>query len=82
VAEPSDSPSDLARLLAAHAGLPTQLLAVHRDDGTGHCRLCSGGGQTGRYTHPCTIRAAATAALALQGRGRRDGGSRPPDRPS
>lgn len=38
-----------------------KLLEAHRDDGTGHCRVCSAGGQTGRSTWPCQLYAAAHA---------------------
>jgi hypothetical protein len=34
----------------------------HADDGTGRCRSCSAGGQTGRYQYPCNIRLAVDDA--------------------
>ena len=40
------------------------LLQEHRNDGTGHCRVCSSGGQTGRITWPCQLYGAAQAAVA------------------
>lgn len=39
-----------------------ELLRRHREDGTGHCMVCSGGGQRGRFTWPCQLYAAAAHA--------------------
>jgi hypothetical protein len=39
-----------------------RLLADHVDDGRGHCRTCTVGGQQGFLTWPCTIYAAAAKA--------------------
>jgi transposase len=40
------------------------LLELHGDDGSGHCSVCSAGGQSGRFVWPCrTVAAARTAAL-------------------
>ncbi len=41
------------------------LLAQHVEDGTGHCRVCSSGAQSGRSRGPCTTthRFAAKAAI-------------------
>lgn len=49
----------LVALIAAEPGMAERLLAEHADDGTGRCRVCSAGAQTGRYRHPCAIRLAA-----------------------
>jgi hypothetical protein len=46
-----DQPSAIGRLLAAHV-----------DDGHGHCRTCTVGGQQGFLSWPCTIHSAAAAA--------------------
>ena len=53
-----------ALILAQPASCIAGLLAEHADDGTGHCRVCSGGGQSGRYRYPCAIRIAAEEADA------------------
>ncbi|MHA6618929.1 hypothetical protein [Pseudonocardia sp. DLS-67] len=47
-----DSPAGIARLLA-----------VHVDDGTGHCRGCPLGAQRGYSSGTCILRAAATLAI-------------------
>lgn len=52
----------LIALIIARSGMAERLIAEHADDGTGHCRVCSGGGQTGRYVSPCAIRLAADEA--------------------
>jgi hypothetical protein len=54
-------PKPLAEFIAAQPGMRKQLLQEHVDDGSGHCEKCGGGGQTGRYIWPCTIRLAALA---------------------
>jgi hypothetical protein len=43
-------------------GMSEAMLVVHRDDGSGHCTVCTAGGQSGRLTWPCQIRMAAAAA--------------------
>ena len=48
--------------LILHPGMAETLLAQHRDDGTGHCTMCSDGGQRGRPIWPCTTAVAARAA--------------------
>jgi hypothetical protein len=45
-------------------GRAARLAAQHGDDGTGHCRCCSAGGQAGRSTWPCSL-----AGLAARGAG-------------
>ena len=57
---------EFAEVLALCGDLPTRLVSLHGDDGTGRCARCSSGAQTVRYTHPCTIRSAATRALLIQ----------------
>ncbi|MGI5125885.1 hypothetical protein ACQEVB_03620 [Pseudonocardia sp. CA-107938] len=61
----------LAAALAVLPGVAERLAADHVDDGTGHCRVCVNGGQSGRSVWPCTLRSAADAAL----------GTRPETRP-
>jgi hypothetical protein len=57
-----DTARELIRFLLSEPGLPATILGQHRDDGTGHCRLCTDGGQAGRKTWPCRIHDAAHAA--------------------
>jgi hypothetical protein len=78
VKPPEGSEHDrFAAELARQPGAPDRLLDLHIDDGSGRCRICSSGAQTGRYRHPCAIRVLATEALVIQGRTRLDRGERP-----
>ena len=52
----------LVTLIRSQPGMAERLLAVHDDDGSGRCRVCSTGGQAGRYRWPCAIRMAAADA--------------------
>lgn len=52
----------LVALIQSQPGMADRLLADHTDDGTGRCRRCSAGGQTGRYQWPCAIHRSATQA--------------------
>jgi hypothetical protein len=54
--------------MAQCGGLPTRLVELHRDDGSGKCSVCSAGAQTGRYVYPCAIRTLAVRALLIQAR--------------
>jgi hypothetical protein len=54
----------LVMLIRSQPGMAQRLLAQHTDDGTGRCRVCSGGGQTGRFRWPCTLHRCATDAQA------------------
>lgn len=36
-------------------GMAGRLLAVHQNDGSGRCRVCSEGGQAGRKSWPCQL---------------------------
>jgi hypothetical protein len=58
--------TELATLLLLEPAAIAQLLARHVDDGTGHCRVCTAGGQTGRYRYPCVIQLAAEQAHACR----------------
>ncbi|MGE0298747.1 MAG: hypothetical protein AB7I38_11605 [Dehalococcoidia bacterium] len=60
--------SALVTFLARDPAATATLLAQHTDDGTGRCRVCSAGGQTGRYSWPCQIHQSARAAVANRGR--------------
>ena len=55
-------PDPLVVFVRSHPGMAETLLAQHRDDGTGHCTMCSDGGQRGRPIWPCTTAVAARAA--------------------
>ena len=54
----------LAVFIESQAGMAEALLGQHNDDGTGHCRVCTCGGQAGRQVWPCTTFVAAKAAAA------------------
>ena len=59
---PSPLAAELAMLFRAQPGAIAQLLAEHTDDGTGHCRVCTSGGQVGRSIWPCRLRDLAEQA--------------------
>ncbi len=48
--------------------MPADLICEHADDGTGHCRVCTAGAQTGRYIWPCQIYLAARHAVEVSER--------------
>jgi hypothetical protein len=52
----------LVEFLGSDPGMARRLRAQHVDDGSGRCVLCSAGGQTGHYQHPCALRLAADEA--------------------
>jgi hypothetical protein len=58
--------AELTVLLLSEPVAVTHLLTQHMDDGTRHCRVCTAGGQTGRYRYPCLIRLAAEQAQAYR----------------
>src|SRR5919108_5586627 len=58
--------NELVALILSEPGMADRLLAIHADDGTGHCRVCSGGGQSGRDVWPCTIHECARRASVLE----------------
>ena len=55
----------LASVMAECGDLPTRLVALHVDDGTGHCAGCAWRDRP-RPVHPCTTRQTATRALHIQ----------------
>jgi hypothetical protein len=64
---PTSATASLSPLAAEFAALLqpdaiARMLDRHVDDGTGHCRECSSGGQTGRSTWPCRLRVLAEEA--------------------
>lgn len=60
--------SPLVEFIGREPGLAERLLSAHDDDGTGHCRMCTSGAQTGRHRFPCQIHGYATAARDAAGR--------------
>lgn len=56
----------LAIELARMPGAAQRLLAVHMEDGSGRCRVCSSGRQAGRYVWPCQLHLLATRAVEIQ----------------
>jgi hypothetical protein len=52
----------LIELIITEPGMAERLLGQHTDDGTGRCRVCTAGGQTGHYPYPCIFRLAADEA--------------------
>ncbi|MGH3587473.1 MAG: hypothetical protein ACRDQ0_14230 [Pseudonocardia sp.] len=52
----------LVALIMSQPQMTDRLADVHADDGSGRCRTCSSGAQTGRYQHPCDIRIAVDEA--------------------
>lgn len=59
---------ELVALMVNQHGMAATVIDQHVDDGTGHCRTCTAGAQTGRYTWPClTYLAARRAAGTTSG---------------
>ena len=58
------SKNPLVLLICSEPGMADRLLVEHADDGSGRCRVCSIGGQTGRFRWPCTIYDCASQATA------------------
>ena len=58
-------PSDPLQEFLLRGNRAARLLAEHVDDGTGHCSVCSQGGQVGHVRWPCQL---ATAAQRAAGR--------------
>lgn len=55
-----DETDPLVILIGGQPGMADRLVLDHANDGTGHCRLCSGGAQSGHYAWPCSLYRAAT----------------------
>jgi hypothetical protein len=55
----------IVAFIAGEPGMAERLLAAHADDGTGHCRVCTQGGQTGRQKYPCRLREFAEQAAEV-----------------
>jgi len=51
----------LQEFFLRNAAAMTSTVAEHVDDGTGHCRVCTVGGQAGRSVWPCSLAKAAGA---------------------
>ena len=56
-------------------GVAENLLRIHVDDRTGHCRVCSVGPQSGRTVWPCNLRIYAEKARIATARGRTSAGT-------
>jgi hypothetical protein len=52
----------LVELMMAQPGSAEQIIEEHRNDGSGHCRVCTTGSQAGRHIWPCTLRTCADKA--------------------
>jgi hypothetical protein len=52
----------LIALIMSQPRMVDRLEVQHSDDGSGRCRICSAGAQTGRYRYPCPIRVAVDEA--------------------
>ena len=52
----------LVELIMVQPGSVERILEEHRNDGSGHCRVCTTGAQAGRSVWPCTLRACADEA--------------------
>jgi hypothetical protein len=63
------SANPLVVLIRSQPGMAQRLLTEHVDDGSGRCRVCSTGGQTGRYRWPCALRRYAEQARMPPGDG-------------
>jgi hypothetical protein len=59
--------AEIVAFIANDPGMAKRLLDVHREDGTGHCRVCVNGGV--RHVWPCPLHGLAVLALAQPGRG-------------
>lgn len=53
---------ELVRFLRRHRPADDRLLRAHQDDGSGHCAVCTTGGQAGRLVWPCQLYTAAWKA--------------------
>jgi hypothetical protein len=58
----SAAANPLVTLIRSQPGMAERLLVEHADDGSGRCRCCTAGAQSGRYQFPCAIALAATDA--------------------
>jgi hypothetical protein len=52
----------LVMFIRFNPGMSEAMLATHRDDGSGHCTVCTAGAQSGRLAWPCQTQMAAAAA--------------------
>jgi hypothetical protein len=55
-------PSDPLQEFLLRGNRAARLLTEHVDDGTGHCSVCSQGGQVGHVRWPCQLATAAQRA--------------------
>lgn len=54
----------IVAFIVGQPGLAQKMLAQHRDDGTGHCEVCTEGGQAGHKVWPCPSFGLAQQATA------------------
>jgi hypothetical protein len=62
----SMSADALVAFLVEQPSAIRRLLAAHVNDGRGHCRTCTTGGQQGYLSWPCTIHSAASKAAEIR----------------
>jgi hypothetical protein len=55
VAERHAGLDPIVEFIAAEPGMAVRLLAEHRDDGSGRCRVCPSGPQAARKVWPCPL---------------------------
>lgn len=56
----------LVEFMLSQPGMPEDLIERHRDDGSGHCLVCSTGISTGRLSWPCALAVTARIALSIR----------------
>jgi hypothetical protein len=66
--QPGDLGQHFTVVLTECGDLPTRLIALHADDGTGHCAGCTWWDRP-RPVYPCATRDLATRAVYLQATG-------------
>jgi hypothetical protein len=64
---PTSDDDPFVQFILSQPGMTAALLREHRDDGHGHCAVCSTGGQAGRYVWPCNTAVAAHSAAQCLG---------------
>lgn len=52
--------------IAGEAGSAERLITEHADDGSGRCKVCTGGPQAGRVRWPCRLYDYAIRARAVR----------------
>ncbi len=57
------SVGSIVQFIASEPGMAKRLLAEHRDDGSGRCRVCLSGPQAARKVWPCPLHEYARLAI-------------------